>query len=116
MFLTVDTGPGVRFAITMDGPANEQQISYGSTLSAGTWHHLVVTHSGSIGTLYLDNVQAGQNTHMTLSPSRLGSTTQNWIGRSQYAADPYLNGQVDNFRIYNRALSSAEVQSLYTAR
>ncbi|MBN1312750.1 MAG: carbohydrate-binding protein, partial [Anaerolineae bacterium] len=49
---------------------------------------------------------------MSLSPSSLGSTNQNWIGRSQYAADPYLDGQVDDFRIYNRALSASEVGSL----
>ena len=49
---------------------------------------------------------------MTLSPSSLGSTNQNWIGRSQYSADPYLDGRVDDFRIYNRALSSSEVSAL----
>jgi len=49
---------------------------------------------------------------MTLSPSNLGSTTQNWIGRSQYSSDPYLNGVVDDFLIYNRALSASEVSTL----
>jgi hypothetical protein len=50
-----------------------------------------------------------------LKPSSLGSTTQNWIGRSMFSADPYLDGQVDGFRIYNRALSAAEVSSLFSA-
>jgi hypothetical protein len=40
-------------------------------------------------------------------------TTQNWLGRSQFAADPYLNGQLDNFRIYDPALSAAEAHTLY---
>jgi len=55
-------------------------------------------------------VQVGQNTSMTLSPSSLGNTTNNWIGRSQYASDAYLDGQVDGFRIYNRALSASEIK------
>jgi hypothetical protein len=28
-------------------------------------------------------------------------TSQNWIGRSQWPADPYFNGLIDEFRIYN---------------
>jgi hypothetical protein len=51
---------------------------------------------------------------MTLSPSSLGSTGNTWIGRSQYG-DPLFNGAVDEFQIYNRALSRAEVQSLMTS-
>src|SRR5262249_9508660 len=41
-----------------------------------------------------------------------GATTQDYIGKSQYA-DPNLNGLVDTFNIYNRALSASEVQSLW---
>jgi hypothetical protein len=48
---------------------------------------------------------------MTLKPSNMGTTTQNWIGRSQYA-DPYLNGRVDDFRIYNKALTAGEITVL----
>jgi uncharacterized protein len=55
----------------------------------------------------------GRNSAMTLRPSSLGSTTQTWIGRSQYAADPLLAGQVDDFRVYGRALSAAEVLALF---
>ena len=75
----------------------------------------MVTLSGSTGTLYINGSQVAQNTSMTRNPSSLGSTNQNWIGRSQISGDAYLNGRVDKFRIYNRALSSAEVGLLYTA-
>jgi hypothetical protein len=34
----------------------------------------------------------------------LQGTVNNWIGRSQWA-DPYLNGKVDDFRIYAGALT-----------
>jgi hypothetical protein len=49
---------------------------------------------------------------MTLTGASLGNTTQNWIGRSQYQADPYLDGKVDDLRIYSRALSAAELATL----
>src|SRR6202011_3896114 len=38
-----------------------------------------------------------------------------YIGKSQFPPDPSLNGTVDEFQIYNRALSAAEVQSLTTS-
>jgi hypothetical protein len=49
---------------------------------------------------------------MNFGPDSLGDTTQNWIGRSVYAADPYLTGQIDDFRLYSGALTSEEVAVL----
>ncbi|HXM54209.1 MAG TPA: LamG domain-containing protein [Candidatus Dormibacteraeota bacterium] len=114
MFLTPQSGSGtIRFAITTSGAGGEQRIDGTSALSTGAWHHVAVTLSGGVGILYVDGVEVGRNSAMTLKPSSLGSTTQNWIGRSQYTADPFLAGKVDEFRIYNRALSAAEVQALF---
>ena len=51
------------------------------------------------------------NSNMTLKPSSLGDTTQNYLGKSQWN-DPYLNGSLDDLRIYSRALSAAEIGEL----
>jgi hypothetical protein len=114
MFLTLSAGGGpIRFAITTTGGgAGEQQINGTGTLPLNTWSHVAVTLSGGTGTLYVNGVAVGTNTGMTLNPSDLGTTTQNWIGRSQYPADPYLNGAVDDFQIYDSALSAAQVAAL----
>jgi hypothetical protein len=42
----------------------------------------------------------------------LGDTSNNFIGRSPFTTDPYLDGQIDEFRIYNRVLSPAEIGAL----
>ncbi|HXN34349.1 MAG TPA: LamG domain-containing protein [Polyangiaceae bacterium] len=112
MFLTPEQ---MRFAISTSGFGGEQQI-VGPTIPTSVWRHVAVTLSGATGTLYVNGVAQTPNTNMTLKPTSLGSTTQNWIGRSQYANDAYLNGKVDNFRIYNRALSAAEVQALFMTK
>ena len=78
------------------------------------WSQLAVTLSGTTATLYVNGAAAATNTSMTLNPSSLGATTQNYIGKSQWP-DPYLSGTVDEFQVYNRALSAAEVQSLLTS-
>jgi DUF1680 family protein len=112
MFLTPRSSSGTaRFAITSSGAGGEQRINAPSALPTGVWTHVAVTLSGGVGILYVNGVEVARTTGMTLTPASLGSTTQNWIGRSQYA-DPYLDGAVDSFRVYSRALSAAEVADL----
>jgi autotransporter-associated beta strand protein len=111
MFLTPLSGAGaVRFAITTSGGGGEQRINGTSPLATGVWQHVAVTLSGNTGTLYVNGVAVGTNSSMTLRPSSLGSTTQNYVGKSQYSADPALLGSIDDFRIIGRALSAAEIQ------
>ena len=112
MFLTVNGGgSGLRFGITTNGNGAEQDLTGGGQLPLNTWSHVAVTLSGTTGTLYLNGTPVATSPTMTLKPSALGTTTQNWIGRSQYP-DPFLNGTVDDFNIYNRALSPAEVAAV----
>lgn len=115
MFLTPRNGVNnvIRFAITSGGGTGEQIIDGTAELPTGGWKHVAVTISGSGGVLYVDGVPVGTNSAMTLTPSFLGTTTQNYLGKSQYN-DPYFNGQVDEFRIYNGALSAGDVATFVT--
>lgn len=115
MFLTPQNGvtDRVRFAITTGGAGGEQQINCNSVMSVGVWYHVAVTLSGSRGVLYLNGVPVGTNNAITLRPSNLGVTMNNYLGRSQYGADPYLNATFDEFRIYSVALSAAEIAATY---
>jgi alpha-L-arabinofuranosidase len=115
MFLTLNAGKAPRFSISLDSYYAEQQLNAPAALPTGTWSHLAVTLAGTTATLYVNGVAVDTNTSMTLNPSSLPHTTQNYIGRSQWAPDPYLDGSVDEFQIYNRALSAAEIQSLQTS-
>jgi hypothetical protein len=36
-----------------------------------------------------------------------------YLGRSNWNGDPYLNGSIDDFRMYNRVLSTSEINSLF---
>jgi hypothetical protein len=113
MFLTLSAGGGpIRFAITTTSNGAEQQINGPGTLPLNTWSHVAVTLSGNTGTLYVNGQPVGTNTNMTLTPADLGATTQNWIGRSQFGADPFLGATVDDFQIYDHALPAAEIATL----
>ena len=111
MFLTPQNGATgtLRFAITTNSNGAEQQINCSSALSTNTWHQVAVSLSSGKGVLYLDGTAVGTNSSMTLNPTSLGITTNNYIGRSQWPADPYLDGLMNEFRIYNAGLSAAEM-------
>jgi len=112
MFLTLNHGTGLRYAITTSGPGGEQQIDSTTTLPTNAWSLVTVTVAGTTGTLYVNGQVIATNTNLTLHPSNLGNTTQDWIGRSQYSGDPYLAAAVDDFNVYSRALSPSEVSAL----
>lgn len=113
MFLTPRASNGkTRFAISTVYNYN-QQVVEGPALATGQWVHVAVTLSDDVATLYINGVEAGQNTGFFLQPLQLGETPQNFIGRSQFAADPYLNGKVDDFRIYHYALSGSAIYGLW---
>ena len=117
-FLTVQAGgtDAVRFAIKNGEGTTEEQINptAGGVLNVGEWYHIAVTIKGNVGVLYLNGEEIGRNETMTLNLSDLestGGTTQNYIGKAQYP-DPLLNGVVDEFRIYDIALTAEQIEEL----
>jgi len=112
MFLTVNSNTGVpRFAITTSSSGGEQGVSGTASFPAG-WNHIAVTLLGATATLYINGSSVATNTGMSLTPASLGTTTQNYFGKSQWA-DPYLNAYIDDFRFYNRALTTVDITLLY---
>jgi fibronectin type 3 domain-containing protein/regulation of enolase protein 1 (concanavalin A-like superfamily) len=114
LFLTPKAGGtgNVRFAITTSGGGGEQKIDGTAPLPTGAWTHVAVSVQGSLGILYVNGVEVGRNAAMTLNPSLLTATTQNWLGRSQFSGDPYLDGAIDDFRVYSGGLSASAIQAL----
>jgi hypothetical protein len=99
--------------IEINGPgAGTNQVNAPMQLPAG-WHHVagVIDSSTMQLTLYLDGTLVGQGPTDTV-PADLGVTTQNWLGDSQYAADPLYDGSLDELYIYNRVLSEGEIRYL----
>jgi hypothetical protein len=113
MFLTPKSGSGTLrlvFKDSINGTDSEQQVNT-TVLPTGQWVHLAVVLKGDYATLYRNGVAVGSvfNVPMNLIDF---TATQNYIGKSQYA-DPLFNGRVDDFRVYNHALSGAAVWNLW---
>jgi hypothetical protein len=98
------------------GAETKQTLTGGPTVDINVWHHVAVALGAAGARLYLDGADVGSSTAMTLRPSDLGAMPNNWIGRSEFAVDPYFDGMIDEFRVYTRALSAEEISLLYRAR
>jgi hypothetical protein len=122
MFLTVQAGTTtvngvpssiVRYAIKNGG--GELNVSTPYAFPLNTWVHLAVTQSGNTARLYINGVLKSTNTAINIKPWQLtpaGTTTGtnfNYLGKSQFSADAIFNGSIDEFKIYKRALSDAEI-------
>jgi hypothetical protein len=105
MFLSPSGDAGqLRFAIKNGG---EEQRLTATGLPSGKWSHVAVTLSGSKGSMYVNGVLVNESNTFTISPLDF-KPVLNYIGRSQYP-DALLNGQIDDFRVYNYALTANEV-------
>jgi hypothetical protein len=120
---SLDTGIFISIKGTPNGPEVALIIKIGSTTflysnwsnslisKLNVWRHIVVSLSSS-GALnvYLDNVKINSNETATIP-----NLTWNfrYINKSAFSADGVFNGQMDDFRIYDRVLSATEVSQLY---
>jgi hypothetical protein len=104
------------------GPINDlyfQVVSGGVSKSAcaaanvvpGTMYYITATYNGSTGIFYINGV-AQANTFA--GANVIGSVSQALtIGSDQSIANTYWTGLIDDVRVYNRALSAAEIQEIY---
>src|SRR5436190_16722831 len=102
------SGGSLRFAINSGG--GEQQLS-APALAAGVWTHVAVTIAGNTGKLFVNGVPVATNTSMSINPVDVG-TKFNYLGKSQFPADPLFGGRFDDFRFVSSALTDAQVAAI----
>lgn len=111
------SGTGDMFASYINGSSVQiSNVIASGVVSAGTWGYYTFVYNVSGANV---TIQAYKNGQLVGTQSRVdgyaaisGSTF--YIGALQPAAN-FFNGSLDDVRVYNRALSAAEVQALYNA-
>uniref|UniRef100_A0A1I8BEH5 Alginate_lyase domain-containing protein n=1 Tax=Meloidogyne hapla TaxID=6305 RepID=A0A1I8BEH5_MELHA len=104
------------FKSTVGGEFAETGImGQGPLQCVNQWIHLAITQLGENVILYLNGTIAGQ-TKNPMPPFRIGNTTNNWLGRSQFYIRPYdrpyFRGLIDEFKIYEGALKQKQIKEL----
>ena len=95
-----------------------EQVSSGTSLTPGLWHTVtLVQREGQPALIYVDGTLRSMAT-LSVPPTKIaGKTLKGWLGRSPFDADAYLsNTLIDNFRLYNKALTGEEIRELYNNR
>ncbi|MCA9136174.1 MAG: RICIN domain-containing protein, partial [Planctomycetales bacterium] len=112
LFLTPSADDGnLRFAIKNGG--SEQRLTHSQPLPTRQWVHVAVTISGDTGKLFVNGQLVATNSSMTINPIDVG-TMYNFLGKSQFGADPLFNGALDDVHFFSRALSDSEITTLAT--
>lgn len=105
-----------RLATSASGWGGEVGLEVGTESAKGRWVHVVYRQSGTKGELFLDGKRVRQAGNMPVLKNTFTANPSNcWIGRAPFSGDSYLkNTLVTDFRIYDAALTDAEVRTLAT--
>lgn len=98
---------------------NDINLGGASQLTLNAWHHIVFLRSAGVCRLYIDGtVTTATQNGLSCSGTLLDNAQTHYIGgHFQGAASgstDSINGKMDDFRIYKKALSTAEISALYT--
>jgi prepilin-type N-terminal cleavage/methylation domain-containing protein len=88
-------------------------ISYKPPLD--TWYHIVCTADGTYLTMYVNGNYRGRTAISNLTYPRSENSAPLVFGRRCESCSPSFNGLIDEVRIYEKALETAQVEELYYA-
>ncbi|HUC01691.1 MAG TPA: LamG-like jellyroll fold domain-containing protein [Candidatus Paceibacterota bacterium] len=87
-----------------------RSASGGTTLVNGVWYQLAGTYNGSTLTTYVNGVLDRQ---ISVSGTMDSTAYVLDLGKTADGTNANFNGLIDDARVYNRALSAAEIAALY---
>ena len=79
-------------------------------INQGEWYQIAMTWNGVVLVGYLNGIEIGRTNTAIAIPS---DSTRFAIGRGAVNSNRYFNGSIDEVKIFNRALSDAEILSMY---
>lgn len=102
-------GPSGKVSAFFDG-SSAGAIQSNSDFSDNEWHHIVAQNDGSTTSLYIDGRLIGKQIE-NLTTGNGGSNNKLYLGDNRLYSSPYT-GYLNEVRIYNRILSSCEIDEL----
>jgi hypothetical protein len=96
----------------------EAKFGPSATIKDMDWHHVAVLRNGSIARFYIDGDEIGDGQSISNVATNIGlgglllGQEQDALGGG-FEGDQRWAGDLDNLRIYNRALTESEIRTLY---
>lgn len=88
--------------VELDGPA----------VVLNTWTHITCTYDGTTMRMYVNGTDIGTTTLSSFSPN-IANPFRIGAGATEGGGNFWFPGLIDDVRVYDRALSAAEVATLY---
>ncbi|WP_041616259.1 LamG-like jellyroll fold domain-containing protein [Spirosoma linguale] len=114
-----DVGPALTFMTNIKqnsncvGGVGWQDLAFTSPVVLNTWYHLVFTYSGRSARMYFNNILVFKTDNLPATAIDKCPGGELKFG-AQYQSLPwYFNGAMDDIRIYKRAITAAEVETLF---
>lgn len=102
-------GANLTALVSTPGPASCVVNSSGQVINDGAWHHIAFAIDASGGKIYIDGIQRGSST-WTGTPGTVTNTNPVYLGfYTGTIGTAYFQGDMDEARIWNRALCQAEI-------
>ncbi len=109
---TLETNGNIEF-YQHDGTYSDDFVSTGDSFNDGSEHHVVIVVKRGVSIALYDNgVLDNEDTSDNTATLSLDNTGDLFIGTRYLGSHLYLDGEIYNFRLYNRALSGDEVKAL----
>ncbi|MGG1513828.1 sialidase family protein [Paenibacillus oryzisoli] len=83
-----------------------------AVLPLGVWTHIAVTREASIIRIYVNGVET-KGIYTSSIPDVTSASNGLVIGKDKNGTTRYWDGMIDEVRVYDRSLSSTEVQALW---
>ena len=107
--LTAKANSGrLRFEITPNGPAETRDLDSPNPLRTNVWTHVAVALDGRQAVMFVNGQAVAVNASVNLLPADVAGSA-NYLGRSQFPADPYFSGQMDSVQISSETLPIEEI-------
>lgn len=94
---------------------NMERPSQATTTASSGWRYITVVHRKDSVTIYINGVQASKVKTAVSLPTMLGTTPIAYIGKANWGSGEYSKGMIDEFKIYNYALSDTEIADAYAS-
>jgi hypothetical protein len=107
LYANADTDVPATYLVPAASPSQPLDARGGAALLLNTWIHLAATYDGTTLRLYVNGSQVG--TRAVPSPLVTSTGALRFGGNSVWGE--FFAGRIDEVRLYNRALSVAEIQA-----
>ncbi|MBT3865707.1 LamG domain-containing protein [Candidatus Woesearchaeota archaeon] len=111
--IVVDINNDIRAWVYCDGARITTKVENGVQWLDGAWHHIVYTHGGISGKIYIDGVNRAQT---DTSCTDIENYEKFSVGMLYLNGDNNFKGGIDELSVYKRAISATEVQEHFASK